>query len=178
MAVCRAGWRVVYAAEARAWTEVPSSLRQLWLQRYRWCYGTLQAMWKHRRAVLERGPAGKLGRRGLPCVFLFQVLLPLLAPAMDVAAVYSILFPSSIVMALVWLGFLLMQLVSAVYAFRLDGESLTPLWSLPLQQIVYRQLMYLVVLQSVASAVYGIRLRWQSVPRIGKLESAPSDATG
>jgi hypothetical protein len=38
--------------------------------------------------------------------------------------------------------------------------------------------MYLVVLQSVASAGYGIRLRWQSVPRIGKLESAPSDATG
>ena len=43
----------------------PSSLRQLWRQRYRWCYGTMQAMWKHRRAVIEGGPSGRLGRRGL-----------------------------------------------------------------------------------------------------------------
>ena len=49
MATCRAGWRVVYAPEARAWTEAPATLGQLWRQRYRWCYGTMQAMWKHRR---------------------------------------------------------------------------------------------------------------------------------
>ena len=60
----RAGWRVVYAPEARAWTEAPASLGQLWRQRYRWCYGTMQSMWKHRHAVQERGAAGKLGRRG------------------------------------------------------------------------------------------------------------------
>ena len=178
MALCRAGWRVVYAAEARAWTEAPESLTQLWRQRFRWCYGTLQAVWKHRRAVLERGPSGKLGRRGLPYVVLFQLLLPLLAPALDLAAVYSILFTSSTVLGLGWLGFLLVQLLSGVYAFRLDDEPLTPLWSLPLQQLVYRQLMYLVILQSVANAGYGIRLRWQSVPRIGKFESAPSDVVG
>ena len=65
MAVVRAGWRVVYEERAIAWTEAPATLRQLWRQRYRWCYGTMQAMWKHRRALVERGPAGKLGRRGL-----------------------------------------------------------------------------------------------------------------
>jgi hypothetical protein len=32
-----------------------------------------------------------------------------------------------------------------IYAFRLDKESLGPLWRLPLQQFVYRQLMYLVL---------------------------------
>ncbi|WP_240778090.1 polysaccharide deacetylase family protein, partial [Nonomuraea basaltis] len=55
MAICRKGWRVVYEEKALARTEAPTSLRQLWRQRYRWCYGTLQAMWKHRRAVAERG---------------------------------------------------------------------------------------------------------------------------
>src|SRR5205814_8345923 len=77
MAVIRAGWKVVYAENAIAWTEAPSTLRQLWRQRYRWCYGTMQAMWKHRRALVERGPAGKLGRRGLAYRLLCQVLLPL-----------------------------------------------------------------------------------------------------
>lgn len=173
MAVCRGGWRVVYAPDARAWTEAPASLGQLWRQRYRWCYGTMQAMWKHRRAVIERGASGKLGRRGLPYLLAFQVLLPLLAPVIDVAAVYSIIFLPSPTIAYVWLGFLALQYVAAGYAFVLDRERLAPLWSLVLQQFVYRQLMYLVVVQSVASALYGIRLRWQKLRRTGDMEAAP-----
>jgi hypothetical protein len=55
----------------------------------------------------------------------------------------------------------------------LDGESLRPLWSLPLKQIAYRQLMYLVVIQSVATALYGLRLRWQATRRTGKLDAVP-----
>jgi len=173
MAICRAGWRVVFAPEARAWTEAPASLGQLWRQRYRWCYGTMQAMWKHRRSVVEGGASGKLGRRGLPYLLAFQVLLPLLAPVIDVAGLYSVVFTGSWTIALVWLGFLALQYVSAVYAFILDKERLGPLWSLVLQQLVYRQLMYLVVIQSAASAVYGIRLRWQTIRRTGDLEAAP-----
>lgn len=177
MAICRAGWRVVYAPDARAWTEAPASLGQLWRQRYRWCYGTMQAMWKHRRAVVETGASGQLGRRGLPYLLAFQVLLPLLAPAIDLAAVYSIVFVPSPTIAFVWLGFLAIQYVSAVYAFILDKERLAPLWSLVLQQFVYRQLMYLVVIQSAASALYGVRLRWQIIRRTGEMEAAPVDTT-
>ncbi|MBC7633389.1 bifunctional polysaccharide deacetylase/glycosyltransferase family 2 protein [Aeromicrobium sp.] len=173
MAICRAGWRVVYAPEARAWTEAPSSLGQLWRQRYRWCYGTMQAMWKHKRAAIERGASGKLGRRGLPYLLAFQVLLPLLAPVIDVAALYSVVFLPSPTIAYVWLAFLALQYVSAAYAFILDRESLRPLWTLVLQQVVYRQLMYLVVIQSVASAIYGIRLQWQKLRRTGDMHSAP-----
>jgi hypothetical protein len=44
--------------------------------------------------------------------------------------------------------------------------------ALPLQTFVYRQLMYLVVIQSVASAVQGIRLRWQHIERSGDVEVA------
>ena len=127
MAILRGGWRVVYAPAARAWTEAPASLGQLWRQRYRWCYGTLQAMWKHRRAVVEPGASGKLGRRGLPYLLAFQVLFPLLAPVIDVAALYAILFLPSPTIAFVWLGFLAMQYVSAWYAFILDKERLAPL---------------------------------------------------
>src|SRR6202000_673772 len=79
MALCRTPWRVVYAPAAVAWTEAPSTLSQLWRQRYRWSYGTMQAMWKHRRAIREHGAAGKVGRRGLANVAAFQILLPLTA---------------------------------------------------------------------------------------------------
>jgi cellulose synthase/poly-beta-1,6-N-acetylglucosamine synthase-like glycosyltransferase/peptidoglycan/xylan/chitin deacetylase (PgdA/CDA1 family) len=173
MAICRAGWRVVYAPEARAWTEAPASLGQLSRQRYRWCYGTMQAMWKHRHAVREHGLAGKLGRRGLPYLLAFQVALPLLAPAVDIATLYSVVFAWSWEIFAVWSGFLAMQLLAGAYAFRLDHESLRPLWTLPLQQFVYRQVMYLVVFQSVSSALYGLRLRWQVMRRTGELDAVP-----
>ncbi|MFD8373496.1 bifunctional polysaccharide deacetylase/glycosyltransferase family 2 protein [Streptomyces sp. NPDC059688] len=169
MALCRSGWRVVYEEGAVAWTEAPASLNALWRQRYRWCYGTLQAMWKHRGALVQRGAAGRLGRRGLTYLFLFQVLLPLLAPVVDVFALYGLVFLDPVRIIGLWLAFLLLQLMMGLYAFRLDGERAGPLWSLPLQQFVYRQLMYLVVIQSVFTAVSGARLKWQRMERYGSL---------
>ncbi|MEU3985307.1 bifunctional polysaccharide deacetylase/glycosyltransferase family 2 protein [Streptomyces sp. NPDC026672] len=176
MALCRNGWRVVYEEGAKAWTEAPASLNALWRQRYRWCYGTLQAMWKHRGALVQRGPAGKLGRRGLIYLLLFQVLLPLLAPVVDIFAVYGLVFLDPVRIIGLWVAFLLLQLMMSLYAFRLDRERPGPLWSLPLQQFVYRQLMYLVVIQSVFTAVAGSRLRWQRMERYGSLR--PPTATG
>jgi peptidoglycan/xylan/chitin deacetylase (PgdA/CDA1 family)/glycosyltransferase involved in cell wall biosynthesis len=176
MAICRSGWRVVYAPDARAWTEAPVTISQLWRQRYRWCYGTMQAMWKHRHAMVERGASGRLGRRGLPYLLLFQVLLPIIAPSVDIAALYGVIFLSPLRIGLLWLAFLGVQFVAARYAFSLDREGPRPLWTLPLQQVVYRQLMYLVVIQSAASALYGVRLRWQKSHRTGRMESAPVPA--
>lgn len=167
MALWQAGWRVVYEESAVAWTEVPTSLRQLWRQRYRWCYGTLQAMWKHRRAVVELGPAGRFGRRGLSYLTVFQVILPLLAPIVDVFALYGALFRGPVLSAGVWLGFLALQLGCAGYALRLDGERMRALWAMPFQLFVYRQLMYLVVIQSVVAFLLGTRLRWQRMHRSG-----------
>ncbi|MFM9371953.1 glycosyltransferase [Streptomyces sp. Da 82-17] len=167
MSLWRAGWRVVYEESAIAWTEVPSTIGQLWRQRYRWCYGTLQSMWKHRRSLLEMGPAGRFGRRGLTYLTLFQVVLPLFAPVVDVFALYGLFFRDPTEAVLVWLGFLVVQLITAGYALRLDGERLRELWALPLQLFVYRQLLYLVVIQSVITALLGTRLKWHRMLRTG-----------
>ena len=43
---------------------------------------------------------------------------------------------------------------------------------MPLQQFVYRQLMYLVVIESVISALAGTRIRWQQIERTGEVEVA------
>ncbi|WP_443076442.1 bifunctional polysaccharide deacetylase/glycosyltransferase family 2 protein [Streptomyces sp. TRM 70361] len=174
MAVHRDGWRVVYAERARAWTEAPESVRQLWSQRYRWSYGTMQAIWKHRRALVERGPSGRFGRVGLPLVSLFMVLAPLLAPLIDVFLLYGLVFGPTKETVAAWLGVLAIQAVCAAYAFRLDREPMTHLISLPLQQVLYRQLMYVVLLQSWITALTGGRLRWQKLRRTGAVETAPA----
>ncbi|CAL9331593.1 Undecaprenyl-phosphate 4-deoxy-4-formamido-L-arabinose transferase [Streptomyces sp. enrichment culture] len=175
IAVLCDGWRIVYAERARAWTEAPASLQQLWSQRYRWSYGSMQAMWKHRGAVTSRGPAGRFGRLGLPLVVLFGVVAPLLAPLVDLFLLYGVLFGDAPITLTSWGGFILLQAALSWYAFRLDGEKPWHLISLPIQQLVYRQLMYIVLLQSAITAMTGGRLRWQKLRRTGEV-AAPVEA--
>ncbi|MFI9820129.1 bifunctional polysaccharide deacetylase/glycosyltransferase family 2 protein [Streptomyces sp. NPDC052013] len=173
MALHRAGWEIRYVPDALAWTEAPMSLRELWRQRYRWSYGTMQAAWKHRHALVERGHAGHFGRFGLPLLAVFQILTPLLAPLIDILTVYGLVFGDPLRTMLAWTGVLAVQAICAVYAFRLDGEPLRPLWALPLQQVVYRQVMYLVLLQACLTAINGYRLPWQRLKRSGDVVLPP-----
>jgi cellulose synthase/poly-beta-1,6-N-acetylglucosamine synthase-like glycosyltransferase len=169
MALHRAGWKIVYAEDARAWTEAPGSMSQLWSQRYRWSYGTMQAMWKHRHAVLERGPGGRFGRIGLPFVALFMVVTPLLAPAIDIAMLYGCFFVDPYKSLGAWFAVLALQAFCAWWSFRLDREKPWYLITLPVQQVVYRVLMYMVLLQSWITALTGGRLRWQKLRRTGEV---------
>ena len=171
IAIGRKGWGVVYAEDARAWTEAPSTLGQLWRQRYRWSYGTLQSVWKHKAALWRRGEE-RVGRRGLPYLILFQIALPLFAPLVDVFSVYGLVFLDPFVILGFWLAFTSLQVFLGWYAFLLDRESPKVLWAMPLQQFVYRQLMYLVVVESILAALRGARLRWRPIARSGEIEVA------
>jgi cellulose synthase/poly-beta-1,6-N-acetylglucosamine synthase-like glycosyltransferase/peptidoglycan/xylan/chitin deacetylase (PgdA/CDA1 family) len=171
LAIGRTGRRVVYAEDARAWTEAPSTLGDLWRQRYRWSYGTMQAVWKHKGALLTRDSRERrIGRLALPYMFLFQIVLPIAAPLFDLFAVYGLLFGDALQVLGFWLGFNALQLLVATFAFRMDREPLRPLWALPLQQFVYRQLMYVVIIESTVSALVGARAHWRHLTRTGDVE--------
>jgi cellulose synthase/poly-beta-1,6-N-acetylglucosamine synthase-like glycosyltransferase/peptidoglycan/xylan/chitin deacetylase (PgdA/CDA1 family) len=165
----RAGWRVVYAEDARAWTEAPGTVRGLFRQRSRWAYGTIQSIWKHRSALWSRSGGG-FGRRAIAYLAVFQVALPLVAPLIDLFAVYSILFLDPLPILAFWFAFNAFQFLLAWVAFGFDGESRRVLWALPAQQFLYRQVMYLVVIDAVISALLGTRLGWRRAERTGEIE--------
>ncbi|WP_405647171.1 bifunctional polysaccharide deacetylase/glycosyltransferase family 2 protein [Streptomyces sp. NBC_00019] len=169
IAMHRAGRRVVYQEHAKAWTEAPGSLKQLWSQRYRWSYGTMQALWKHRKSLTDKGPSGRFGRVGMPLVVIFQIVTPVFAPLIDVFTAYSMIFIDFQAALLAWLAVLAVQLVCAAYAFRLDKEKYRYLLMMPLQQLAYRQMMYLVLIHSCITALTGGRLRWQKLKRTGEV---------
>lgn len=171
LSIGRLGYRVVYAEDALAWTEAPSTLDGLWRQRYRWSFGTMQAVWKHKGAVVSRDRRQRrIGRLALPYMTFFQILLPILAPLIDLYALYGLIFTNPGPIIAFWLAFNAGQLVIAIVAFRLDRESLRPLWALPLQQFLYRQLMYLVIIEATISALVGARASWKHIPRTGDVE--------
>jgi cellulose synthase/poly-beta-1,6-N-acetylglucosamine synthase-like glycosyltransferase len=57
IAIQRKKWKVAYDEEAVAWTEAPETFGALSKQRFRWSYGTLQCLWKHRK-IMRRGKPG------------------------------------------------------------------------------------------------------------------------
>ena len=89
IAIQKAGYRTLFDSEAIAWTEAPDTARGLARQRFRWAYGTLQCLWKHRDATF-RPRYGALGMVALPQVWLFQILFSVVSPLVDLLLVWQI----------------------------------------------------------------------------------------
>ncbi len=181
VAIRRLGWRVCYEERAVAWTEAPITASALIRQRFRWTFGTLQSFWKH-RDTLFRPRYGTLGWVALPNIFVFQLLLPLVSPIIDLMFLGSILFWGLMQLHVSWipqtmfdtanlersvlffLGFLLIDILTCVVAFSLErDEDWTLLIPVLLQRFYYRQLMYVVLFRSVKEAVSGRPVGWRGV---------------
>jgi cellulose synthase/poly-beta-1,6-N-acetylglucosamine synthase-like glycosyltransferase/peptidoglycan/xylan/chitin deacetylase (PgdA/CDA1 family)/spore germination protein YaaH len=189
IAIQRAGWRIANDAEAVAWTESPQTLRGLAKQRFRWAFGTLQCLWKH-RAILREGRPRGLALIGMPQAWLFQIFFSLFSPLIDLALLLSIVSTISKVqqhgwaqtqtdvfrMAAFWLVFVTVDLVCGWIAYRLDvREKRFPGFLLIAQRFVYRQIMYWVVIRAVAAALHGRWVGWGKLERTGR-STAPSAA--
>jgi poly-beta-1,6 N-acetyl-D-glucosamine synthase len=188
----RAGWRIANEPTALAYTEAPETIKALLRQRFRWAFGTLQCLWKHRSAM---GRFGAFGALMLPSLWLFQILFPVLSPIVDVQVLITLLqfaqtwlaqsmltrewqpMPAALAMlnhvAFMYAFFLLIELLGATIAFILDRERLRLLWWVFWKRFVYRQIMYAVVLRSVQTAMGGLRASWGKLERRGTAKSAP-----
>ena len=176
----RRGWRISYDEEAEAYTEAPTTPRLLIRQRFRWTYGTLQAVWKH-RDTLARPRYGSLGFIALPNIFLFQILLPLVSPVIDLMFLGTLVLWGLAQLNLVRIGqiwtaedversvaffvlFMLIDFATCVVAFALErDEDWTLLLPLLLQRFYYRQLMYIVIFRAVLQAWKGGNVGWRGV---------------
>jgi len=184
----RIGWRIETESSAIGYTEAPDSFRALFKQRFRWAFGTLQSLWKHRRAL---GRYGWFGRVMLPTLWLFQVAFQVLSPLIDVQILWSIggvvrawmrgrlagdwqplpnALSSLYLIGFMYAFFFVMELIGSLVAYKLDRENPKVLVWLFWQRFLYRQLMYAVVLKSIKTAVSGMRTGWGKLERKGTVE--------
>jgi peptidoglycan-N-acetylglucosamine deacetylase len=183
----RLGYKIGYEENAIAWTEAPATLRALAQQRFRWAFGTLQCMWKHTDALL-RPRYGALGFIAMPNVWIFQIIFPLISPVMDLMLFYTLISagldwlqqPSGYSMTnlnqvlFYYALFLAIDWITACFAFFLERrERLRLLWWMFLQRFCYRQIMYYVMIKSVAVAVRGALVGWGKLERKATVEAQP-----
>ena len=184
IAIQRAGWKVMYDQDAVAWTEAPETFGALARQRFRWAFGTLQCLFKHRAILLSGRPAG-LARIGLPQAIVFQVIFAAISPVIDLALVFSL--AATIVsieahgwaatqtdvarMGIFWLAFGAIDILAGVVAFGLEAnERWSLLWLMLPQRFGYRQIMYYVVIRAITSALRGPSVGWGKMERSGRVD--------
>lgn len=185
IAIQRKGWQIGYDVDAVAWTEAPESFAALSKQRYRWAFGTLQCLWKHRSILREKRPEG-LAFIGIPQAWLFQILFAVISPVIDLALVVSIISTwrnviehgwdqtqSDVLrMAIYWLVFTAFDIGCGWVAYRLEArEKRYPALLLVAQRFIYRQLMYTVVIRALLSALRGPWVGWGKLERSGRVEA-------
>ena len=180
LTIRREGWKILYDEDAIGRTEVPETVEAFIRQRFRWTFGTLQAVWKHRDAV-GKPKYGTLGWIAIPNIFLFQIILPLVSPVIDLLFLLSIALwglgqlriarlpqlwtAQDVERSLIFFAiFMLIDLLTCVVAFLLERhEDWTLLAPLILQRFYYRQMMYVVLFRALKEAVRGRPVGWRGV---------------
>lgn len=185
----RAGYRIENESDAVGYTEVPDTFNALFRQRFRWAFGTLQSLWKHRGAL---GRYGWFGRVALPSLWLFSIVFQVLSPLMDLEIAWTLinitgnwilrgalthdwyLLPqasnSLVLIGFMYAFFFVIELIGSIVAFRLDREDGRVLVWLLWQRFLYRQLMYAVLLKSLTTALAGMRTGWGKLDRKGTVD--------
>ncbi len=167
LALHKSKGRIVYTPDAIAWTEAPETLRTLARQRFRWAYGTLQCLWKHREKVFNwRYHA--LGWFSLPSVWFFQILLVALTPLVDFFLVASLPFGAWRAVLPFVIIFVAMDVILATLACVIERESILKAWRIIPMRLIYRPLLSYVIWKAILRAIKGAWVGW------GKLERTAS----
>jgi cellulose synthase/poly-beta-1,6-N-acetylglucosamine synthase-like glycosyltransferase len=161
------GTQIVYAPDAIAWTEAPETVRTLARQRFRWAYGTLQCLWKHRNMVFNWNYRA-LGWFSLPSIWFFQIILVAITPLVDLFLVISLLFGAWTAVLPFFVVFFLMDLILATLACVLEREPILRAWRIIPMRLLYRPLLSYVIWKAILRAIKGAWVSW------GKLERTAS----
>ena len=184
--------KVDYEDRALAFTEAPVNARSLMRQRFRWSFGILQAVWKHRGAFTRNKAMGLFA---LPNIFVFQMILPLVSPFIDLMFLAGVVnysldryyHPEAASAAsfeklvAYFLAFLIIDFITSSIAFSLerrhpankgDAWLLFHIW---LQRFAYRQVFSIVLFKTLKRAIDGKPFNWDKLERTATMSKTTTE---
>ncbi len=194
MNLLQQGYKVIYEDRALAFTEAPDNMIGLMRQRFRWSFGILQAVFKHRMAFVKHRAMGFFA---LPNILIFQMLLPIFSPFIDlmfaagvVNFVYQHYFHPEAAsnasfekLVAYFLAFLVVDFLASSLAFMLEPKHPANqgdgwlLWHIWIQRFTYRQVFSLVLLKTIKRAIDGRPFNWEKQDRTARLSASTERAT-
>jgi cellulose synthase/poly-beta-1,6-N-acetylglucosamine synthase-like glycosyltransferase/peptidoglycan/xylan/chitin deacetylase (PgdA/CDA1 family)/spore germination protein YaaH len=188
------GYSVIYEDQALAFTEAPVDADGLTRQRFRWSFGILQAIYKHKGAISKHRAMGLFA---LPNILIFQIILPLVSPLIDLMFLVGVFHyiidkhfhpetastDSFYKLLAFFAAFLVIDFAASALAFALerkhpaskgDGWLLFHIW---IQRFTYRQLFSVVLFKTVKRAIDGKPFNWDKLERTAQMSKATEKLT-
>jgi cellulose synthase/poly-beta-1,6-N-acetylglucosamine synthase-like glycosyltransferase len=179
--------RVEFVPDPVAWTETPTSFKDLGRQRERWQRGFSDSLWRHRHVLFNRR-YGALGLIVFPAFVLFEWLAPIIEALGllfvviglvfgEISGLFAILFFSlacGVGVLLSMLALMLEELSFRRYG-RARDRALLVVWAI-LENIGYRQLTVAWRLRGVVSYISG-KKAWGKMERKGFKAARGHDLT-
>ncbi|WP_263381532.1 polysaccharide deacetylase family protein [Granulicella arctica] len=183
------GYSVIYEDQALAFTEAPVNMDGLMRQRFRWSFGILQAIFKHRGAIRQHRAMGLFA---LPNILIFQILLPLVSPLIDLMFVFGVIHylvdrhfhpetastTSFYKLLGFFLAFTVIDFCASALAFTLERKNKASkgdfwlLFHIWIQRFTYRQVFSLVLFKTVKRAIDGKPFAWDKLDRTAKMSKS------
>ena len=161
-----AGYRVTQDDEAVGYTEAPETAGALMRQRFRWMYGNIQALWKHRQMMFDPR-FGWLGMFILPMTAI-SILLPVVfLPFVYIMAIVTYLGQGLDAVLLYFILFTLAQFLIAAAGIWLTAESPKHLLIAPFYRVIYEPLRAYILYKSALTVLRGTRSSWNKLQRLG-----------
>ena len=176
------GYYAIYEDRAYAFTEAPVNMNGLMRQRFRWSFGILQAVFKHKGAFIRHRAMGLFA---LPNMLIFQILLPLFSPFIDLMFLAGVVHylldrhfhpeaastASFYKLLTFFLAFLIIDFMASALAFALERKHEASkgdgwlLWHIWIQRFTYRQVFSVVLFKTVKRAIDGRPFSWDKLAR-------------
>ncbi|MBF0412404.1 MAG: glycosyltransferase [Desulfamplus sp.] len=161
----KSGFKVHYASKAVAWTEAPETIFAFSKQRFRWAFGTLQCLWKHRDMLFDSN-FGALGWFSLPSAWFFNIFLVALGPIIDAILLFSLIISPANLLLYFYFGiFLLSDLLLAGVACRIEDEPLAQIKLVVPMRFIYRPVLSYAVARAIIKAAKGVWVGWGKLDR-------------
>ena len=162
----RNGWRVAYVPDAFAHTEAPDTVATLAKQRFRWAFGTMQCLWKHRDLV-GNPQAGALGLFSLPSLWFFQIALIAASPIVDFLLILSLVSGRSPDLYLYGVLSVAADVMLALVACCTEKEPIRKSLLIIPMRFLYRPLLSWVIWKSLLAIGRGALVGWGKLERTG-----------
>ncbi len=169
----KCGFKIYYASQAIAWTEAPETMKTFAKQRFRWAFGTLQCLWKHRELLFNRKFMA-LGWFSLPSAWFFNIMLVATGSIIDALLLFSLIVsPANGILYFYFFIFLAADLLLAAVACRIEREPMRQIWLIWPMRFIYRPVLNYVVLKAIFKAFKGVWVGWGKLDRTASVTYRP-----
>ena len=167
--LARRGYKVTYNPEAIAFTEAPEGIKDFLKQRYRWTFGGLEVLAKHRGSMWHHNKKNRsLAMFGLPYFLIFPWFDVAVSFLMVVTLARVLLTGSDVYLLFVYLAMCLLQAALIAYALIMDKEDKKLVLMAITDVMIYYHLLSFTTVRAGVNFLLKKKATWNKLERYGK----------